>query len=145
MTQKNGHFSFPYNLGTDNRYTQDSTGKDLLQCSVTIKRQGNSGFTVTLFDTAGVRKGQQGGYLSLNGQSFSTNGLPQPFELKRTAVYAASGTGMLFTYQSAPPFQWGADTKGSSVQVKADGSYCTVTTIGTYEQDLKCYFPCPAA
>ncbi|KAL9600035.1 MAG: hypothetical protein Q9179_003362 [Wetmoreana sp. 5 TL-2023] len=144
MTQKNGHLSFPYNLATDNHYAQDSVGKDLLQCSLTVKQQGDQLFTVTLFDPSGVRKGQEEEYFVLSGQSDTVTGLPQDLKITRTGAFMASGGGMRFEYLSNPVFSWNGDTTGTSLQVASNGGYCTVTTSGTV-QDLKCYFPCPAA
>lgn len=147
MTQLDGHLSFPYNTATDNHYAQDSVGKVLLQCSITVKRKGNSGFTVTVFDPAGVRKGQVAEILAADKESLLVNGLPQPLKVTRSAVYAASGAGNQFNHMSSPVFSWTGDTKGSSSQVAPDGSYCTVSTAGepALSQDLKCYFPCPSA
>ena len=147
MTQLNGRLSFPYNVGADNQYAQDTVGKDLLQCSVTVKRQGHGGFIVTVFDPSGTRKGQQAQLLSLNGQHFLVTGLQQPLQFTRTTNYNASGGGMQFEYMSSPVFSWVGDTKGSSQQIASDGSYCTVSTVGEpdWTQDLQCYFPCPSA
>ncbi|KAL8829995.1 MAG: hypothetical protein Q9191_001691 [Dirinaria sp. TL-2023a] len=147
MTQLKSHLSFPYNVGADNHYAQDSVSKDLLQCSVAVKRQGNSGFTVTVFDPSGAQKGQMVEYLANNGQHFVVNGLQQPLQFTRTATYSASGSGMQFDYMLSPVFSWAGDTKGSSQQIASNGSYCVASTAGepAYTLDLTCYFPCPSA
>ncbi|KAI4145515.1 MAG: hypothetical protein L6R39_003783 [Caloplaca ligustica] len=145
MTVKNGPLDFPYNPSAMNHYTLDGTGKDILQCSVAVHRQGDRAFNVYVYDNSGTQKGMGALSAFANGGTITVTGLPQGLKFTRVGLFAASGAGMSFTYMSTPAFSWFGDTKGSSTTFLADGSYCSVTNTGTAVQDLKCYFPCPAA
>ncbi|KAL8991387.1 MAG: hypothetical protein Q9169_007879, partial [Polycauliona sp. 2 TL-2023] len=95
MTAKNGPFGYPYNPSTMNRYTQEGTGgKDLLQCSVVVNRRGNQGFTITVFDNTGTRRGQQGLSSFAPTGSVVVPGLPATLTFSKTGPFAASGAGM---------------------------------------------------
>ncbi|KAL8879837.1 MAG: hypothetical protein Q9198_002628 [Flavoplaca austrocitrina] len=140
----------PYNPNTMNRYTQEGTGgKDLLQCSTKVRRQGDQGFTVYVYDNAGNEKGYRALSSFSNGGTVTVPGLPSTLTFTRIGPFATSGAGMSFKYNSVFPVNWFGDTKGSSPYGPGSpirsGNWCTVTNTAPGAQDVLCYFPCPAA
>ncbi|KAI4100281.1 MAG: hypothetical protein L6R37_005567 [Teloschistes peruensis] len=149
--QRPGPYNFPYNPDTMNRYTQDGTpgGKDLLQCSVTVHRQLDTFFNIAVFDNMGTQKGTAAlSAFSTAGPPVRVKGLPADLLFNRAGAFEADGGGTIFRYNSTFGLVWFGDAKGTSRDFQPGGEYCSVIGSGTTQQpvqDLKCYFPCPAA
>ncbi|KAL8906215.1 MAG: hypothetical protein Q9171_006358 [Xanthocarpia ochracea] len=84
MTAKGTVLDFPYNPSAMNRYTQEGTGgKDLLQCSVAVHRQGDRAFNIAVFDNTGTQRGQASLSAFANGGTVTVTGLPATLKFTR--------------------------------------------------------------
>ena len=152
MTKLNSHLSFPYDTAKDNHYALDAAKADIVQCSITVHRQGDETFTATVFNEKGENRGSKTDGLKKNEDFLTVSGLPLGIAVFRTSAFGENKSPVNFNYGAKDfvhfdvlsDFAWSADEKGSSTQLASDGSYCEVgQPDGLHDtQDIKCYFPC---
>jgi hypothetical protein len=159
-----GRISFPYQPDNDNRYAIATTKKDVLQCKVTIVRDTNNFYKVTVFDSNGNAQGTKNDVLAKNQDTLTVPGtgglLPLAVIVEGPVGLSGTvGSRIDFNYGDRPffNFELGTDFSWSTVSAGTDGrfsnqypdtlpgGYCTVPNIeGLLPgiQQIECYFPC---
>ena len=152
MTKKHNKLDWPYDPDNHNRYSLALKQPEFMSCKVVVRDHGPE-TEISVYEMQGEKQQLKDSKTftdTPNGELMTVQGeLPYPLDVISRAEtgnpygfqYAVSRDG-IFESDLMKLFGWSWDSKGTSTQVKRDGSYCTSQDKGSNEIVRTCYFPC---
>lgn len=154
-----GKIDFPYQYADDNRYADGLSNRDLQQCSLTLRREGDATFEIGItYGNGAVTTAQS--ELQNDDDDFTVDPPKgsgyEPLVVKRLhPIGTGDGNPTQFTYspdaKSIIGISWFSNTVGydDTMNTKRPegvvdypGRYCYWTQVSDQVQSIMCYFPC---